>query len=82
MTKITCIIFMTTLLNAALAGRDTVSTADTLHAPDTAAVGNAIDTTTLPDSLLPPLDTARTNLNTEFTTNALPYLFILKVNHA
>jgi hypothetical protein len=54
-------IFLITIATALLctAGQDTVSVADTLHAPDTAAIGSVIDTTTLPDSLLPPLDTAR-----------------------
>ena len=61
MQKIACTIFMTTLLSAALAGQDTAVTADTLRpAHDTAAMSSVIDTTTIPDSLLPPIDTSQT----------------------
>jgi hypothetical protein len=61
MQKIACTIFMTTLLSAALAGQDTAVTADTPRpAHDTAAMSSVIDTTTIPDSLLPPIDTSQT----------------------
>jgi hypothetical protein len=60
MQKIVFITCMTTLLCTVSAGQDTVLAADTLRAPDTATVHGAIDTTTMPDSLLPALDTVQT----------------------
>jgi hypothetical protein len=59
MHKIVFIAGLTALLCTISAGQDTVSASAPLHAKDSLAARNAIDTTTLPDSLLPALDTAR-----------------------
>jgi hypothetical protein len=78
MKKIIFATSMTAILCTAHAGQDTVSVKGTLRAPDSAAIGSVIDTTTRPDSLLPPLDTTRTTAlpaatkRTPVTTSAVP----------